>query len=69
MRRSLVSDHAKQRPNWGVIASLVPYLLEFPGRVALALACLVAAKLANVAVPIVLKHIVDDLDTQARRRR
>lgn len=65
MRRSLVSDHAKQRPNWGVIASLVPYLLEFPGRVALALACLVAAKLANVAVPIVLKHIVDDLDTQA----
>src|SRR5690625_578847 len=65
MRRSITSDHSEQRANWRVIASLWPYLLEFPRRVAFALACLVFAKLANVAVPLVLKFIVDDLDAQA----
>src|SRR5690625_5055354 len=64
MRRSIVSDSTPERPNWRVIASLWPYLMEFPGRVFFALACLVLAKLANVAVPMVLKYIVDDLDTQ-----
>ena len=45
---------------------LLPYLWEFKGRVAVALVFLVAAKLANVSVPLVLKRIVDALDpTQA----
>lgn len=65
MPRSITSDSSEQRPNWRVIASLWPYLMEFPARVAFALACLLFAKLANVAVPMVLKYIVDDLDTQA----
>ena len=43
---------------------LAPYLWEFKGRVLAALALLVTAKLANVAVPLVLKEIVDALDPQ-----
>jgi ATP-binding cassette, subfamily B, heavy metal transporter len=45
-----------------VIKSLLPYLLEFRGRVALALLFLSAAKVANVGVPLVLKRIVDALE-------
>jgi ABC-type transport system involved in Fe-S cluster assembly fused permease/ATPase subunit len=47
------------RSDWRTIKSLLPYLLEFRGRVALALAFLAAAKVANVSVPLVLKQIVD----------
>lgn len=48
--------------NWRIVWSLIPYLMEFRFRVAVALSLLVGAKLANVAVPIALKHIVDQLD-------
>ena len=41
---------------------LLPYLLEFKVRVALALTLLILAKLANVGVPLLLKEIVDALD-------
>jgi ATP-binding cassette subfamily B protein len=47
------------RRDWHNIRSMLPYLWEFRGRALLALACLVAAKLANVGVPVVLKEIVD----------
>jgi len=49
------------RGDWQTVRSLLPYLLEYKGRVALALSCLVAAKLANVGVPLLLKQIVDRL--------
>ena len=45
----------------GVIRRLLPYLWEFRGRVVLALALLVSAKLANITVPMVMKRIVDGL--------
>ena len=45
-----------------VIASLFPYLWEFRWRVALAITFLVAAKVANIGVPLVMKRIVDSLD-------
>lgn len=51
------------RPNWRILASLWPYLLEFRGRVLLSLGLLVAAKLATVAMPLALKYIVDSFDT------
>ncbi|MFZ3324279.1 MAG: ABC transporter ATP-binding protein/permease [Usitatibacter sp.] len=44
-----------------VLRRLLPYLLEFKGRVLLALAFLVCAKLANITVPLVMKRIVDGL--------
>jgi len=46
---------------WRSVAVLLPYLMEFRGRVFLALAFLVTAKLANVAVPLTMKGIVDGL--------
>ena len=50
-------------PNeWARLRALIPYVLEFKGRVFIAMAFLVLAKLANVALPLVLKEIVDGLD-------
>ncbi|MCA1924970.1 MAG: metal ABC transporter permease, partial [Thiobacillus sp.] len=49
-------------PSLRSVGKLFPYLWEFRGRVLLALALLVGAKLASVAVPLVLKDIVDALD-------
>lgn len=51
------------RSNLKTIATLLPYLLEFKGRVIIALSLLILAKLANVSVPLVLKEIVDALDS------
>ncbi len=45
-----------------VLKKLLPYLLAMRTRVILATLFLISAKLANVAVPIVLKDIVDSLD-------
>ena len=46
---------------WQTIKSLLPYLLAWKGRVTFALFCLIGAKLANVAVPLVFKDIIDAL--------
>ena len=50
------------RNDWKTIRSLIPYLMEYKGRVILALGLLVVAKIANVTVPLVLKEIVDSLN-------
>jgi len=55
------SASAIRRSELGVVRRLLPYLWEFRGRVLLALAFLIAAKLANITVPIVMKGIVDNL--------
>ncbi len=47
------------RSGWRALATLLPYLWTYRGRVLFAIACLIAAKLATVSVPVVLKHIVD----------
>jgi ATP-binding cassette subfamily B protein len=44
------------------IGRLFPYLWEFKGRVFIALALLIGAKLAAVLVPLVLKEIIDSFD-------
>src|SRR5215510_7122753 len=51
--------------DWRNLGTLFPYLWEYKWRVLAALACLIAAKLANVGVPLVMKEVVDGLDTQA----
>jgi len=56
-------ETAPERPgDWHTIATLLPYLWEFKGRVIIALLCLGIAKVATVWVPLVLKDIVDALD-------
>ncbi len=50
------------RGDWGTIARLLPYLWRYRWRVGLALAFMVGAKISNVGVPILLKHLIDSLD-------
>ena len=50
------------RSEWATVRKLVPYVWQWRWRVLLALACLVAAKVANIGVPLVLKQLVDALD-------
>ncbi len=51
----------RARNEWRVVPTLLPFLWEYKGRVAVALTFLVAAKFANVGVPLLMKGIVDDL--------
>lgn len=48
--------------NWSSLKQLIPYLTEFKGRIVIALLCLIAAKLASVGLPFILKNIVDQLN-------
>lgn len=50
--------------DWQAIRRLLPFLKKFKGRVLFALGLLTLAKLANVTVPITLKHAIDALDPQ-----
>jgi len=54
----------KDHHDWKAIRSLLPYIWEFKGRVAIALGLLTLAKLANVGIPLALKGAVDALDPQ-----
>jgi ABC-type multidrug transport system fused ATPase/permease subunit len=64
MRRSppamaLPGPNPETRHDWQTIKTLLPYLWAWKGRVVFALACLLLAKLTNVAVPMVFKDIID----------
>ena len=56
---------SRQRSDWRVIKDLLPYLLEHRTRVTLAIACLIAAKFANLGVPIVLKDLIDAMNLKS----
>jgi ATP-binding cassette subfamily B protein len=65
--RPSAADHSP-RPSkprglgdWGTIKTLIPYLTKYPWRVFFAISCLVLAKVANIGIPVVLKHLIDDL--------
>jgi ATP-binding cassette subfamily B protein len=65
MRSHSHSSHdssSATRADWRTIRTLLPYLLEFKGRVTLVIILLVLAKLTSVAVPLALKEIVDAMD-------
>ncbi|MEY8262589.1 MAG: ABC transporter ATP-binding protein/permease [Bermanella sp.] len=63
--RGMGSNYDPNKPvDWGVVKQIWPHLLEYKRRVGLALCCLLAAKLASIGMPFVLKFLVDDLDTQ-----
>jgi ABC-type transport system involved in Fe-S cluster assembly fused permease/ATPase subunit len=55
----------KPRSERDTLARLWPYLWAYKGRVMLALAFMVGAKLANVGVPLLLKDLVDTLAPKA----
>ncbi|HEX8988619.1 MAG TPA: ABC transporter transmembrane domain-containing protein, partial [Rhodocyclaceae bacterium] len=56
---ALPAPESSERRDWETVKTLLPYLLEWKWRVILALGFLIAAKLANVAVPLVFKQIID----------
>ncbi|MCB1905982.1 MAG: ABC transporter ATP-binding protein/permease [Rhodocyclaceae bacterium] len=71
MRRAsataLPGPEPTERHDWQTLRELLPYLWAYKYRVLIALGCLLAAKGANVTVPIVFKQVIDRLDiTQAQ---
>jgi len=55
---------AAPRSDWSTLARLLPYLWRYRGRVLIALAFMIGAKLANIGVPLLLKELVDGLAIQ-----
>jgi len=55
----------RTRSDWATLKALLPYLWTYKWRVGLALMFLIAAKLANVGVPLILKHLIDKLTIKA----
>ncbi len=48
-----------RRSDWATLKTLLPYLWQYKWRVVAALGFMVAAKVANVSVPVLLKQLVD----------
>ena len=53
-----------RRSDWATLARLLPYLWQYKWRVIFALGFMVAAKAANVSVPLLLKELVDAMTIQ-----
>ncbi|PWK53796.1 ABCB family ABC transporter ATP-binding protein/permease [Pleionea mediterranea] len=65
MRHGHFDSSADEQVSWATLKQLIPYLLEFKGRIFLAMLCLVAAKVASVGMPFILKNVVDGLDLES----
>ncbi len=63
--RSYHPEADDSKINLQTFRALIPYLLEYRTRIFLALGCLIAAKVASVGMPFILKHIVDSMDAGA----
>ena len=57
-------DKKSDQSDWQVLRRLIPYLWNYRWRVAAALLFMVAAKGANVGVPVLLKHLVDAMNVK-----
>ena len=68
MYRRLEAPHSNRRDIQN-LAKLSTYLWEYRGRVLIALGCLLLAKLATVAVPLVLKEIINTLDAESTEQK
>ena len=64
-RRGSANSTDLDNVDWSSLKQLIPFMTEFKGRIALALLCLVGAKVASVGLPFILKHIVDRLNGNA----
>ncbi|QEZ45593.1 ABCB family ABC transporter ATP-binding protein/permease [Cupriavidus oxalaticus] len=53
------------RSDWQTVRNLLPYVWHYKWRVMLALACLVAAKVANLGVPVLMKRLIDSMNLTA----
>lgn len=64
----MTDDAPADAGEWRIVWRLWPYLRAFPARISLAMGLLLAAKLANVALPYALKLIVDGLQSEGAAR-
>ncbi len=70
-KKSSVRDVDEERAplsassGWASLKQLLPYFSEFKSRIFLALLCLIAAKVASVGLPFILKDIVDQLNSDS----
>ncbi|MBU0539463.1 MAG: ABC transporter ATP-binding protein/permease [Gammaproteobacteria bacterium] len=62
MRHGTTSLPQNKDVSWATLRELVPYLMAFRSRIGFAMLCLIAAKVASVGLPFILKNIVDTLD-------
>ncbi|WER46457.1 ABC transporter ATP-binding protein/permease [Cupriavidus sp. WKF15] len=53
------------RSDWQTVRNLLPYVWHYKWRVMLALVCLVAAKVANLGVPVLMKRLIDSMNISA----
>jgi len=63
MHRQTTKPHS-DRKDWRNLKRLFPFVWEFKGRVLIALVCMVLSKLAVVGMPLVLRDIIDGLDSE-----
>ena len=61
MRSSHSASHEATGFSWRAIRMIWPYLAQYRARIALALGCLVLAKLGSIWAPFLLKHAVDTM--------
>ena len=61
---SRTESPSTNRRDWHNLQSMLPFLWEYRGRALFALACLILSKIATVGVPVLLKDLVDALQTQ-----
>ncbi|KJK23867.1 metal ABC transporter permease [Burkholderiaceae bacterium 16] len=62
---SLFGSSNVPRSDWQTVRNLLPYVWHYKWRVMLALVCLVAAKVANLGVPVLMKKLVDNMNVPA----
>jgi ABC-type transport system involved in Fe-S cluster assembly fused permease/ATPase subunit len=60
----VATDPVQAVSDWTTLKRLFPYLWEYKWRVMAALSFMVAAKLANVGVPVLLKSLIDSMTPQ-----
>lgn len=60
--KSLFPVGGKPRSDWQTVRNLLPYVWHYKWRVMLALTCLVAAKVANLGVPVLMKKLIDSMN-------
>ncbi len=61
--RPIAKPHGN-RKDLNNLKRLFPYIWDFKGRVFISLSCLILSKIAIVGMPLILKEIVDSLDSQ-----